>query len=371
MHAAFVANPYRFEDRYFRAVSEVSLGSLVTSRRARIAAFVLAGLLIVIACCASLFGRRPGPVEPALLALVSAAVIVTALLSSYVLFLEFRSIRAVWLAVLATAYAFAAIIALPYLMVFPGVFSPSGLFGATAHSSLLLWLVWHASFPALVLVTVLVRRAGYMIEARAVGRTIALGLGISVAVAAAATFIAARHATDLPPLVDNGRFAPVVTFVILPALLLLGAAALWQLYAMSHLRKMLSLWLSFAVLCSMLDTLMGISADRYSYAWEIGKVFLMLSSSVVLTAFLSDIVLLRRRLGSTNDELQRSHATMAHFRALSESTRDIIMFMDRDSMEIIEANQAAVDAFGFAREELIGAQPLDHSGLGRPHRRIG
>jgi len=163
------------------------------------------------------------------------------------------------------------------------------------------------------------------------------------------------YGNGLLPLVDHGRFAPVVTFAIMPLLVLLGAAALVKLYTTSGIRTTLSLWQCLAILCAMLDSFMGVAADRYSIDWEIGKLFMLLSASILLMAFLRDVMRLRQRLGDTNVDLQRSHETLAHFRALSESTRDIIMFMDRDSMTIVEANQAAIDAFGFTREELIGS----------------
>jgi PAS domain S-box-containing protein len=334
---------------------EPSFVSLRTRVRDRQRAFAAAGILVAVACGASILGRQAGPHLPALLPLLAGFVIGTGMLTAYVLFLEFSTIRERWLAILAIAYASTAILAVAYFLVFPGVFSTNGLFGAKPSSSLLLWLVWHASFPALSLLTVLARRARGVIAPQAVPWTILSSLAWSVAAVVVVTWAVLLFGNDLPPLVNGGRFAPVVTFVLLPLLLLLGAAALAQLYATSRMRTTLSLWQCVAVLCSMLDTFMGLSADRYSIAWDIGKTFMLLSASVVLMAFLGDIVRLRQRLSDTNADLLRSHETLAHFGALSESTRDIIMFMDRDSMEIVEANRAAVEAFGFTREELIGS----------------
>ena len=336
-------------------MTEPSFISLRTRAGGRRRAFVAAGILIAVACGASIFGRQPGPPMPALLLLLTGFVIATALLTAYVLFLEFRPVRERWLALLATSYAFEAIVAAAYLLVFPGVFSATGFFGASPSSSLLLWLVWHASFPAFALLTVYARRAGDVVAPEAVQRTLARYLGWSIAGATAATCAVSLFGRYLPPLVDHGRFVPLVTYVILPLLLGLGAVALMQLYTTSRMRTTLSLWQCLAVLCSMLDAVMGLSTDRYSIAWDIGKIFMMLSSSVVLMAFLGDIARLRQRLSDANAGLRRSHERLAHFRALSESTRDIIMFMDRETMEIVEANRAAIDAFGFSREELIGS----------------
>jgi PAS domain S-box-containing protein len=334
---------------------EPSFVTLRTTARARKVTIATGATLVLIACCASALGRTDGPALPTLLPWLIGTVMASELLSAYVLFLEFSYTRLRWLAILASAYAFAAVIAVPYLLVFPGVFSPTGLFGAVAHSSLLLWLVWHVSFPALLLWAVIAFRKRDAVEPADVPWVIGFAIALCLLLAAAATIAVVIFDQSLPPLIVGARFSPAVTFGILPALLLFGSYVLWRLYSATQMRSTLALWLCVAMLCMILDTFMGTSADRYSYGWYIGKVFMMLSSSVVLMAFVGDIVRLRRLVGAANTDLQKSHASLAHFRALSESTRDIILFMDRDSMEIIEANAAAVEAFGYPREELIGS----------------
>jgi two-component system, sensor histidine kinase and response regulator len=334
---------------------EPSFVTMHTGARARNVAMATGGVLVLIACCASALGRTPGPVLPTLVPLLIGTVLATELLTSYVLFLEFSYVRSRWLAILATAYAFEAVIAVPYLLVFPGVFSPTGLFGAVPNSSFLLWLVWHASFPALLLAAVVVYRRSETIAPDDVALVIAFACGLCVLAGAAAIIAVITFDRSIPPLIVDGRFSPAATFGILPLLMVFGAFVLWRLYDAMRMRTTLSLWLCVAMLCCILETFMGISADRFSYGWYIGKFFMMLASSVVLMAFIGDIVRLRRMLSAANADLQKSHETLAHFRALSESTRDIIMFMDRDSMEIVEANSAAVDAFGYTRGELIGS----------------
>jgi PAS domain S-box-containing protein len=343
------------ERGHLRFVTEQNFVTMRTGARGRNIAIAICGALILVAGCAAALGRTPGPVLPTVMPSLIGAVMATELLSSYVLFFEFSYIRSRWLAILATAYAFEAVIAVPYLLVFPGVFSPTGLFGAVPQSSFLLWLVWHASFPILLLAAVVSFRRKKTVEPADVPLLIALATGLSVLVGAAATIAAITFDQSIPPLLVDGRFTPLATFGILPLLMLFGAFVLWRLYDATRMRTTLSLWLCVAMLCCILDTFMGISADRFSYGWYIGKVFMMLASSVVLMAFIGDIVRLRRMLSAANTALQKSHESLAHFRALSESTRDIIMFMDRDSMEIVEANSAAVEAFGYARDELIGS----------------
>jgi len=54
------------------------------------------------------------------------------------------------------------------------------------------------------------------------------------------------------------------------------------------------------------------------------------------------------------DELAARQGALARYRLLSEVTSDIILFTDRESLTIIEANAAALRAYGCSREELVG-----------------
>jgi PAS domain S-box-containing protein len=67
-------------------------------------------------------------------------------------------------------------------------------------------------------------------------------------------------------------------------------------------------------------------------------------------------------------EVRRRQGALTRYRLLSEVTRDIILFVDRTSLEIIEANAAASDAYGIAHAELIGRSLLDL--LDRAHRDV-
>jgi PAS domain S-box-containing protein len=336
-------------------VNEASFAALTTTTRTRRAAMAAAFVLVVLGCVAVIFGRRPLTPEPAVLLLLNGSVMATELLSSYIIFHEFALVRSRWLVVLATAYAFPAMVAVPYILAFPGTFRAHGLFGAGEQSSLLLWIVWHGSFTGLVIVSIVLRRRRGAVAQRFIALTIVAAIVASAAAAAAAAKLAVLAAARLPVLVDAGRFTPPVMHVVLPLLLMLGLGALVGLYVTTRMHTTLTLWLCMAVLCSTLDAFMGIACDRYSLGWYVGKFFMMTASTIVLGAFLTDIVRLRRRLAYTNADLRRSHGELARYRSLAESTRDIILFMESDTMVIVDANAAAIDAFGYTREELIGS----------------
>jgi PAS domain S-box-containing protein len=339
-------------------VSGVSFATLETTPRTRNAVYASAVALILIASSAAIAGRHAGTAIPALLPLLTGILIATELLSAYVLLLEFTRARLRWLAALAGTYAFSGIVTLLYLSMIPGALSRAGLFGADASSSEMLLLFLRAGFPLFILVTVLAVRRGSAVAPREVAPTIAIAIAGSIAVSVLMAFVAALSGNHSSLLINHGHFAPTVE----PVLLLLNVVALVALCARGRVRTAISLWLGLALLCSMLDTVLAVSSAPYSYGWYVAKALKMLGASVFLLAFLGDTDRLQRRLVGANAALQNSHATLEHFRALSESTRDIILFMDRDTLEIVEANQAAVEASGYSREELIGLSILHGSG---------
>src|SRR5215468_11046708 len=65
----------------------------------------------------------------------ATALFVTDLITAVLLFAQFSIVRSRALAVLASGYLFAALIMIPWMLTFPGVFTPSGLLGAGLGST--------------------------------------------------------------------------------------------------------------------------------------------------------------------------------------------------------------------------------------------
>ena len=55
----------------------------------------------------------------------------------------------------------------------------------------------------------------------------------------------------------------------------------------------------------------------------------------------------------TAQKLQESEESLRRFELLSEHSRDIILFMRREDGRILEANTAAIQAYGYSRDELL------------------
>ncbi len=112
-----------------------------------------------------------------------------------------------------------------------------------------------------------------------------------------------RASTHLPVLISDGHFTEQATSGVLPVICLFDGLALIALVSRTRGRTIAELWLTVAVVASLLDSIMGLICARYSYGWYAGKLFSMVSSSIVIAAFIYEITSLQSRLAAANGEL--------------------------------------------------------------------
>ena len=121
-------------------VQRFILSSLPPSRaHKQLALFVLLGILVVVLIVTGPLSRlRTSPV-PAFLPIYVTTMITTDSITAVLLFTQFVILRSRAILVLATGYAFAALVLIPYLLTFPGLFRPSGVIDGplVRHGSLL------------------------------------------------------------------------------------------------------------------------------------------------------------------------------------------------------------------------------------------
>jgi PAS domain S-box-containing protein len=68
---------------------------------------------------------------------------------------------------------------------------------------------------------------------------------------------------------------------------------------------------------------------------------------------------------STIIDLERSKELLDKFRLLLETTKDIVLLIEPEG-KVVEANQAALKAYGYSREELLSLKIIDlRADLGR------
>ena len=169
----------------------------------------------------------------------------------------------------------------PAAVVFPGVFSPTGLLGAGPQTAVWIWVFSHGGFPALVTASLLTRAVPSSVTERTKGRLAAVG---AVALALGLGALATAGQTYLPPFVaGSGSYAQLSNSpagIIVEALCL---ATLGLHVSTTRLRSLMDLWLAVALVGALIDVTLTLSAGaRYSMGWYAASVASLVSSSAVL-----------------------------------------------------------------------------------------
>ena len=116
-----------------------------TGQRLVVAAVTVTAIIVTTLAILPFAGRQL-PVVPPFLPMYATTVCLIEGLTAYFLIIQFRASGAAFLGGLAGAYGYVAIMVPLQLAVFPGMFSPTGLFGAGPQSAIWLWVLWHAGF---------------------------------------------------------------------------------------------------------------------------------------------------------------------------------------------------------------------------------
>jgi signal transduction histidine kinase len=228
----------------------------------------------------------------------ATAMFVNDSITAVLLFAQFSILRSRALLVISSGYLFTAFVVIPWMLTFPGVFAPSGLLGAGLQSTVWLYTLWHAGFPAFVIAYALMKDADP--TKRLWQGPVHVAILLSVAVTAGIVWAAALFVTAWDELLPRIMLDPVHLSALAPyiggfmALLsVLAIVALW-----TRRRSVLDLWL-MVVMCAYAIELCLISLPnpgRFSVAWYTGRIFGVLSGSLVLFVLLYEITTLYARL---------------------------------------------------------------------------
>lgn len=281
------------------------LGDQRTTPQHRNIALMLCGTLLTCATLAAYFGLRQGPEIKPLVPIAVTVWSLADLLTGFLLLAQFCVNGRLSFAVLAIAYAFSGILTWGYLLAFPGLFITRPLTPGELEISIFLWMAWHCSFPALIVVSAFSdsgtnRSVPRRMIFRAAMVTAILPLVAGVAVTA--LIFAARDA--LPHLLIAGVFQPLFNNVCLPAIAALNLLACLALLARRDRMTTLHLWLCVAMFSAALDAVLNrCGGARYSYAWDVGKFITIFTASILLAMILCEIVTLYGRFRDTAVEL--------------------------------------------------------------------
>ena len=247
-------------------------------------------LLVVVTLLASYFGSSQGPVLPAFIPITATIWSLANVLTAFLLLAQFYVNGSLFLGLASAAYALTGLLTWAYLAAYPGVLRVEGLVPDDHSIPVFLWLVWHCTFPLIVICAALGDVAFGRIVAR---RKIQLFTGVIFGgTIAAAVFLAGLvfvYHDLLPRIVTHGQFLPDYKFGFVPVIMALNLLACVVLLARRNRFTPLKMCVAIATFSAALDAFLNSSAGWYTYAWATGKLVTVFTSSVVLVMILCDI----------------------------------------------------------------------------------
>ncbi|WP_084162518.1 sensor domain-containing diguanylate cyclase [Paraburkholderia bannensis] len=280
----------------------------ITSRRpTRLHRWIAFGLALGIGMLVAAVLPYAGEMLPACTAFVPifcTAVVLTEAITSLLMWVRFRMGKSPIDAALSAAYAFSSLTCAIQLLIFPGVFSPTGLLGAGKQSAVWIWVLWHGGFPTLVLLGF---AANWLAQSRFLFRLKHARLLSLLALAGSLTgcVIAVRFSDALPMLIKDGsysllRHSPFAFYVVI-----VSVAALAAQLANGRLRTVLDVWFTIALLAFLADVTLTLAGSaRFTLGWYGARVASVIASSALLAALLVEISMLYSRLARINEDLE-------------------------------------------------------------------
>ncbi len=127
------------------------------TQRQVVAAGTTALVIVLILATIAPQAAHPLPAVNPFMPMCALTVFTTAGIAAFLLGAQFIVTRQPMLGALGGAYAFTALAVALQLLMFPGVFTPTGLFGAHPASAGWMWVFWHGGFPFFVTLALLAR----------------------------------------------------------------------------------------------------------------------------------------------------------------------------------------------------------------------
>jgi signal transduction histidine kinase len=226
------------------------------------------------------------------------AIFVNDLITAVLLFNQFAILRSRASLAIASGYLFAGLIVIPWLLTFPGVFTPGGLLGAGLQSTAWLSVVRYLGFPAFVIAYALLKDADPLKRFRegSIGATIFSTVAISAAVVCAVTVLVIASDAYLPPIaIDRVRFSTFLVYLS-SCLILWNALAITLLWIRQQ--SVLDLWLMVALCAYAIEIYLSafVGPARFSAPWIAARIFGFVSSILVLSVLLHEITTLYAQL---------------------------------------------------------------------------
>jgi signal transduction histidine kinase len=287
----------------------------------------------------------------------TTAMVLSETITAILLYTQFVILRTRGLLVISSGYLFAALMPIAWILMFPGVFVPEELIGGI-QSRAYIYFFWHAGFPIFVIFYALLKDAepGKRFWHGTVSAAIALSVVLTVSIVLTLAVFFSVESSILPRVeLDPLRFSPLWLYFAVPmaSLIILALVVLWI-----RRRSILDLWLMVVLCAYLIEIFLSYFpvATAYGFGWYAGRIFGLLSSSLVLIVLLYEITTLYARLLRAVRAQRRERearlvtgdavaATIAHevkqpLSGMITSADAGLRFLDRSMPDLDEAKEA-------------------------------
>lgn len=342
------------------------LSTLPATGGDRTAAMVIVGISAVLFALAVPFAGVPLLQVPAFVASYQSALAVIDIITAVLLLSQFAVLRSRALLMLSTGYLFTAAAAVTHALTFPGLFTPTGLFGAGPQTTVWLYMIWHGGFPLFVLAYGWLKdsNGGNRIAGSPAPAIAVSVLGVVAAMAVFAWLMTAQHGL-LPVLLKDGQYTTTMIAVVSFVWSLSFAALVTLWFRKPH--TVIDVWLMVTMCAWLFDIALSaiVNVARYDLGFYAGRLYGLLASSFVLGVLLAENVRLQANMAGLVGQLREQSATdrdyygkrLALYGAVVESSNDAIITKSLDGI-ITGWNKAAERLFGYSAAEAIG-KPVD------------
>ncbi|MCK1595036.1 MASE4 domain-containing protein [Bradyrhizobium sp. 164] len=280
---------------------DLVLSNLPPSRTQQKLALSVALVIVLAAFLISATGEQQVRLAAidALVPLYGMAMFASDSITAVLLFTQFSIVRSRALLVISSGYVWTALVVIPWLLSFPGVFAPRGLLGGSS-SEITVWLytLWHAGFPVFVIVYALLKDAEPAMRLRrfSAGSAILSCIIVTAASISAATYLLIALQPYLPSFMIDAVMFSGLWYYTAAIIALLSALAIILLWV--RRKSLLDLWLMVVMLVFLTEVLISsfpVSA-RFTLGWYAGRTCSLLSGSLILFVLLYEITIVYARL---------------------------------------------------------------------------
>jgi PAS domain S-box-containing protein len=284
---------------------QISLAYLPPTPRQARSAFVGAAVLLLGLAVLAPFAAKQVPQVNGFIPALDAIIFITDLITASLLYAQFSITRSRALLAVACGYLFSTAMVVAHGLSFPGAFSPTGNLGGSSQTNFRIYLVWHLGLPVALFAYVWLKEEDRT-KVGARWSTALLAIcsvaGVLALVSCIVWFTAAGDEFLPSAMVHQGHARQVFSLWLTALTMLICAAALSVLWVFQ--RSALDQWLMVVVLASIVElavtALFGqaffTGPFRFTLGFYTGRVFSLVTSTVVLTGLLAETTRLYGRL---------------------------------------------------------------------------